>query len=297
MADQSAIDLFEKLRIEFDLDTVTAWLTSPDGLAAKSLAYFLCPCTEEGVENVVQAAKPGNVFLATSRLRQAWRSLKRARDNDEVIIRSGHDTMVMDDLLATSVLDDIEARHWARYKMTWPPGIAPADTVISQIVTELEKRTLSVREVLKIRTQAHQQKAVRKRTKVAEGLEMVSPTAEQDAAPTLHNFMTNLLTLIIACSKAGGKLRADAPPSEAKTGDSTKVVECPLDVFMRYYYCVQDRAHSLPYHMALSWVRRKDEAERTVWVDRYRNSSDSLGEVIQYVHHDDAGGHVGVAHT
>ena len=154
--------------------------------------------------------------------------------------------------------------------------------MVSRIVRELEKRTLSVREVLKIRTQSHQQKAVRKRTKVAKGLEIVSSTAEQDASPTLHNYMTNLLTLMIAYSKAGSKLRADAPPSETKIGYSTKVVECPLDVLMRYYYRVQDRTHGLPYHMALNWVRRKDEAERTVWVDRYRNSSDSLGEVFQH---------------
>ena len=223
--------------MEFDLDpTVTTWLTSQDGLAAKSLDDLLCACTEEGVENLVKAAKPGTVFLAETRLRQAWRSLKRARDNDEVIVRSGRDTIDMDDPLATSVLDDIEALHWARYTMTWPLDIAPSDTVISLIVRELEKRTLSVREVLKIRTQSHQQKAVRKRTKVAEGLEMFSSTAEQDAASTLHNYMTNLLTLMIAYSKAGSKLRADAPPSETKTGDSTKVVECPLDALMRYYY-------------------------------------------------------------
>ena len=39
--------------------------------------------------------------------------------------------MDMDDLLTASALDDIEARHWARYRMTWPPEIAPADTLIS----------------------------------------------------------------------------------------------------------------------------------------------------------------------
>ena len=281
MADATAIELFEKLRVEFDIDKkVTEWLTSPKGLAAKTLEDFLCACTEEGVKNLVEAAGPDNVFLATSRMRQAWRSLKSARDNDEAIIRSGNDTADMDDLLAVSVLDDIEARHWARYKMTWPPDIAPADTVISRIVRELEKRTLSVREVLKTRTQAHQQKAVRKRTKVAEGLEMVSATAEQDASPTLHNYMQSLLTLLIAYSKAGSKLRQDAPTTEVKTGESTKVVECPLDVLMRYYYRVQDRAHGMPYYAALAWVRRKDEAERTVWVDRYRNTDNSLGEVI-----------------
>ena len=142
----------------------------------------------------------------------------------------------MDDLLAASVLDDIEARHWARYKMTWPPEIAPGDTLISRIVRELEKRTLSVQEVFKVRTQSHQQRAVRKRTRVAEGLEMVSTSVDQDATPNLHNYMANLLTLLIAYSKAGSKLSADAPTAEPKTVDSTKVVECPLDVLMRYYY-------------------------------------------------------------
>ena len=51
---------------------------------------------------------------------------------------------------------------------------------------------------------------------------------------------------------------------------------------MRYYYRVQDRAYSLQYHMALGWIQRKDEAERTVWIDRFRNSTESLGEIIQH---------------
>ena len=199
-----------------------------------------------------------------------------------MIKRAGQDTMDMDDLLTASVLDDIGARHWARYKMTWPPEIAPADILISRIVRELEKRTLRVQMVFKVRTQAHQQRDVRKRVRVADCLEMVSAVVDRDAAPSLHNYMTNLLTLLIAYSKAGSKLRADAPTAEPKTVDSTRIVECPLDVLMCYYYRVQDRAHSLQYHMALSWIQRKDEAERTVWVDRFRNSTESLGEIIQH---------------
>ena len=229
-------------------------------------------CNEDGIDKLVEAAKPTNVLLSGSRLRQAWRSLKRARDSGDVIKRAAQDTMDMDDLLAASVLDDMEARHWARYKTTWPPEIAPADTLISRIARELEKRTLSVQMVLKVRTQAHQQRDVRKRTRVAEGLEMVSAVVDRDAAPSLHNYMANLLTLLVAYSKAGSKLRADAITAEPKTVDSTKVVECPLDVLMRYYYRVQDRAHALQYHMAVGWIQRKDEAERTVWVDRFRNS-------------------------
>eukprot|EP00972_Heterocapsa_arctica_P062106 9155330-Heterocapsa_arctica.AAC.1 len=48
---------------------------------------------------------------------------------------------------------------------------------------------------------------------------------------------------------------------------------------MRYFYRVQDRAYSLPYKSALDWIRSRDEAERSVWVDRFRNSEDSLGKV------------------
>ena len=257
-------------------------MTDPDGLAAKSLDDLLYACNEDGIDKLVEAAKPDNIILATSRLRQAWRSLKKARDEADVIKRAGQDTIDMDELLQASVLDDIEARHWARYKMTWPPEIAPADTLVSRVVRELEKRTLSVQMVLKVRTQAHQQRDVRKRTRVAEGLEMVSAAAERDAAPSLHNYLANLMTLPIAYSKAGCKLRADAPTAEPKTVDSTSVVECPLDVLMRYYFRVQDRAHALQCQMALGWIQRKDEAERTVWVDRFRNSTESLGEIIQH---------------
>ena len=59
------------------------------------------------------------------------------------------------------------------------------------------------------------------------------------------------------------------------------VVECPLDILMRYFYRVQDRAWRMPYPLALDWIWRHDEAERTAWVDRYRNSHETLGEVIK----------------
>ena len=89
MADPIAKELFNKLQVEHGLDpTVTAWLTAPGGLGAKTLDDLLCACTEDGVENLVKAAKPVNIFLATSRLRQAWRALKRARDDEDVVKRA-----------------------------------------------------------------------------------------------------------------------------------------------------------------------------------------------------------------
>ena len=285
MAQPPAFEQFQKLGAQFDLEPkVTEWLTSESGLGAKTLDDFLHAASSDlEVAALAQAAEPKNVMLATSRLRQAWQSLKRSRDDENVIRRSGMDATDLDELLATPILEDIEARHWARYKMSWPPEVAPADALVSRLVRELDKRALSVRDVAKVRTQAQQQRAVRKRTKLADGVEMLSAEAEEEGScSTLYAYLANLLTLLIAYSKAGSKQRADAPTSEPKTGDSTKVVECPLDVLMRYFYRVQDRAHRLPYHMALAWVRNKDEAERTVWVDRHRNSTEALGEVIQW---------------
>ena len=103
---------------------------------------------------------------------------------------------------------------------------------------------------------------------------MVSASVDQDASPTLHNYMANLLTLLIAYSKAGSKLRADAPTAEPKTVDSTKVVECPLDVLMRYY--VLPRAGSrtcfaVPHGCGL------DPAQR-------RGGANSLGRPIPKLH-------------
>ena len=82
---------------------------------------------------------------------------------------------------------------------------------MSHIVRELEKRTLGVREVFKIRTQTHQQKGMRKCTKLANGNEMLSAEAEeQEVRHTTQNYLAGLQTLLIAYSKAGAKLRADA---------------------------------------------------------------------------------------
>ena len=203
MAKPSVSELFEELATEFKLEPKLAeWLTAESGLAAKSLEDFAyAASSEDDVTRMVTAAKPDNPWLATSRLRQAWKSVKRSCDDEHVIRRSGMDTTDLDELLPAPELEDIESRHWARYKMTWPPEIAPADSLVSRAVRELGKRALSVMDVDKVRTQAHQQRAVRKRTKLADGVEMLSAEAEEvGCCSTLHAYMANLLTLVIAYS-------------------------------------------------------------------------------------------------
>ena len=165
--DPATLKIFADLGKQFDLeDKVVSWLTSRTGLGARTLDDFVFSCDNaKEVKALAREASPENELMAVSRLRQAWHALKRSRDAADEVKRVGQDTSDMDKLLPSAVLDDIESRHWNRYKMTWPPDMSPADTVVSRIVRELDKRTLGVREVFKVRTQAQQQRGMRKRTK------------------------------------------------------------------------------------------------------------------------------------
>ena len=54
----------------------------------------------------------------TSRIRQAWTSLKKAADDAETLKRKTMDDCELDDLLPQKELEDMGARHYARYRMS-----------------------------------------------------------------------------------------------------------------------------------------------------------------------------------
>ena len=116
---------------------------------------------------------------------------------------------------------------------------------------------------------------------MGDGIELImGETMGEDSPRDVHSYLAGLQTLMIAYSKAGCEIRQGAPQLEPKGTDSTRVVQCPLDVVMRYYYRVQDRAVKCG---SLEWILSRDEADRAVWVDKYRNGADTLGEVIAQV--------------
>ena len=278
----SVQQIFDELAAKYKLDAKTrAWLTAADGLGAESLADFAhAAASESDLKAFVDAAGADNKFIATSRLRQAWLAVRKAEEDDAAIKRKGMDENDLDALLDQAVLDSMEDRHWARHKLSWPPEIAPADLLVSRITRELEKRLLSIKDVFKVKTQAQQLRASRKRTKVGEDLVLVSGEPDEaEAAPTLHNYLMLHLTLMLAYAKAGSKPRATAPQQEPRGGNSYEFVEVPLDLLLRYHFRLQDRAAQVK-SGALAWIKHKDEADRAVWVDKYRNSTESLGQII-----------------
>jgi hypothetical protein len=86
-ATASTLAAFQAMGKEFGIeDTMIQWLTSPTGLGARNMDDFLhAASNEQEVAMLAEIAEPNNVILTTSRLRQAWCSLQRTRNNAGII--------------------------------------------------------------------------------------------------------------------------------------------------------------------------------------------------------------------
>ena len=281
---------FKAMGEKYQWEKVTVdWMTAPEGLAATSMNDFLeITADPSKFDDIVKMIKPAtgayNLLQQASRLRQAWKSLKDAETAAENLKKRGLDDTDLDSLLHQDQLDELADAFHRRYKVTFPPTVAPGDVLVSRISKELDKRLMTPKDVWKTKTQAQQQRAVRKKQRVADNVEILTHEQEvEDDEPGqgIVVYMAKLFTLLIAYSMAGVRKRlGGTPPEEKRTTKSVVYVHCPLDVLFRYFFRVQDRAHRLPSSMALEWIQERDEAEREMWIDKFRNSSQTLGEVI-----------------
>ena len=80
---------------------------------------------------------------------------------------------------------------------------------------------------------------------------------------------------MVGCTAVSG-----VPPQEKKGADTTKFVEVPLDVTFRYFFRAKKYAELQPYGQALRMLQSRDEAERELWVDYFRNGDATLGATI-----------------
>ena len=113
MAAMDTMTVFDEFARKYEIDDKTRkWLTSADGLQAKMLDDFLyAGATESDIGKIAEMAGAENKLLTSSRLRQAWTSLRKAEDDKERVKRRGLDDNDLDALLAQPALDDIAERH------------------------------------------------------------------------------------------------------------------------------------------------------------------------------------------
>ena len=101
----------------------------------------------------------------------------------------------------------------------------------------------------------------------------------------VEQYLNKLLTLMLAYAKAGAK-PVKNPITEEYGCDQCKVVQVPLDVVIRYYFRAKDKSHQSLRNISarqkvFNWLVDRDEQERSLWVERFRNTKEDLGAIIQ----------------
>ena len=279
-------DLGEKLRLH---TKVVKYLLETVQLA--SLEEFgRLVTTEEAIGDLI--AKVPDLEgreLQTARLRMAWCGVREAMSSSETRKKRGAEADDLDDMLPQPDLDNLKDAFWLRYKESYEPEEEPSDTLVSRLFRELLRRLLTTRDVWATRSLAHQLRRERKRSKLTDHHDIIETEKEVDVDPgrSLANFLLLHPVLMLAYARAGALKRDGAPEREPRGSDTTRFVQVPKDVVMRYHRRLVARAKRLSELgvPALEWVQSRDEAERSAWVKEFRDSDIvPLGEVIQNIY-------------
>ncbi len=283
---------FSDLAVAFKLSDKVRdylWLEPPQGLGLESVADLEWFANSgEDVDKIVTKIGVDDAVRQGSRLKRAWHAVKQNSADAAERKKRGAEAVDLDALLTEPELNDIRKQFWARHKMPFPPHMEPSDAMVSRLQREIQKRMLTVRDIAWVRSMAHQLRADNKRLKVGDGVPLYLEQGGQ-AQPALPprdaaSYIDALTTLMIGYAKAGVMARAGAPKEEPLGSESLLFVECPLDVAMRYVWRADHQSRLIPYSQRHEWLRVRDQAERMRWVEVHRNSSKSLGEVIDLVY-------------
>ena len=264
-------------------EKLLAFMTHPDGLAATSVRDFTFLTEAELPKLIEKVAELKNRLQQTSRLRQAWSGMKTAEQDKELLKRKRADDVDMDELLRQEELDDLADIFHARYHLKYPNDVMPSDATVSRVSKELSKRLLTMRDVWKVKSQTHQQRASTKRTKLAEGLDLIEKAEEAEGveeARTVQKYLDQLFTLFLAYAIAGAKKVQLAPTVETRMSDPTMLVEVPLDVLVKVHHRATVAVRKVRPQLQLQWLESRMDGERESWIEGHRNTDKSLGQVV-----------------
>ena len=279
--------VFEELGKQFNLDAkVITYLVEKVGLTTLEEFSYLVVKEDEFTELVAKIPDLESKMLQTARLRMAWTGVRDAAKTAIANRRGDQDAEDLDALLPKPQLDQLQDSFWLRYKLSFPPDDDVCDALLSRIYRELQRRLLTVRDVWATKTLAHQLRSEQERSKRPKDQREQGKDIEGPPKQTVANFLRLLMVLLLAYAKAGVARRDSAPVAEKRGADTTLYVQAPLDWVWRYYRRVAARAARLAELgvNVLDWISKRDEAERSMWVELFRISDRPLGCIIKEVY-------------
>ena len=246
---------------------------------------------EEEIKNFVAEIreiqeKPEEAKLQVSKLRQAWTSvsdfLKKRQDTPKK-------EEELEDMLQSEDLEGRKKAFWTRHKSDIANEEYPADTLISRVARETQKRMLLVYDIALVRNLLFQITTHKKKKQAVPGADLWTHDNHEARSPPRDwlQYLSKLYTYLLALAIAGCQPVHGCPESKEENvlgADSTAFVEIPLDVVQKYYNRARFKAMEVPEHQRLEWLRQKDQAERALWVKHFQQSSNTLGQVIRPVH-------------
>ena len=206
-----------------------------------------------------------------SRVRQAWQATRRLplrienlQTVDQIAYRARNR------IIDQHSLGKFKAHFWERYKTVYPADAYPSDLLLHRCRSEIEDRLLTNYDIRGTETAANQIKTT-----------IVGPPATHGSAHSIDDHMAKLRTYLLAIAIIGTDKVQGAPPDEGFGSDATKFVKTPWDTLQAYYFRAARAIKPVPKAIQLDWLETKDSEERAVWVSRFRNGNETLGEVVK----------------
>ena len=186
-ADPAAV--FKELGAKLNLDEkVIKFLVDTEKIASLDEFCKMATNEQEVGEIIKQVPNLERSIQQTARLRLAWTAVRDTTEKAVVVRKQEGEPDDLDKLLPIRELDDMNDLFWAKHRLTFEPDDEPSDSLVSRVAREIAKRLLTSRDVWATKSLTFQQRQEKKKTRIAEGLELVHSDTVQEA-PVKHNIV------------------------------------------------------------------------------------------------------------
>ena len=234
---------------------------------------------------VIGRGMKGRVF-------RAHEALKEAQEQASKLKHIGEDSKDLDVILDSKDIKEMIARFWHRHKISFPTDEMPGDLLLSRVAREMERRFLHLTDVLKVKGVDVERRAQTKKTDIGKGLTYTAEAKELDASrpETVAAYLAALRMYTLALAIWGAKGR-DPAPTDAETRETNPedYVHFPwqfsLDYVHRADRFVSAALGELSAAEVFRMLKKRDEEERDMWVERIRNTeTPTLGQVFKEIY-------------
>ena len=187
----------------------------------------------------------------------------------------------LDTMIPEATLKTLREKFHARYHSTYAPQDDPTEKLISRLSREIDKRDLSPKDLWTVQSIAAKQRAAKRRRELAPGLSWDDEQEDFEGYRGATTFLSQLAIYLLGLAKAG-VVSTDKPTSpELPTTPSTEVVLVPLDTVTRYLSRARRESDKVVSAHRLNWLESQHGTEVEAWIYRFKNSSLTLGQVIE----------------